>query len=230
MYFDRTFTLLIPALLLSMYAQWKISSTFKRYSFVHNMKGYTGADVARTILNSNGLYDVQIEVVNGHLTDHYDPRTRVVRLSQEIYYGTSVASIGVASHEVGHAIQHATNYYPLSFRNAIVPIANLGSNASWILFAAGMFFGGRGLGYMLIQLGILLFIGAVVFQLATLPVEFNASSRALRILRDRNILVGDELNGAKKVLTSAAMTYVAAAAMAVSQLLRLILIFQRRDD
>jgi len=181
--------------------------------------------VARLLLDSNGLYDVPVEVVPGRLTDHYDPSKRVMRLSQEVYYGNSVASIGVAAHETGHAIQHKERYVPLVVRNSIVPAVNFGSNASWILFLLGMVFGLK----QLIGIGILLFTVVVAFQVITLPVEFNASNRALKVLEYKGILYKDELKGAKSVLSAAAMTYVAAALTSISELIRLILI-SRRDD
>ncbi|MCD2346025.1 zinc metallopeptidase [Clostridium guangxiense] len=225
MYFDATYILLIPAILLSFWAQAKISSAFNHYSQVRSINGYTGADAARKLLDANGLYDVPVEVVPGKLTDHYDPANRVMRLSEEVYYGTSVASIGVAAHETGHAFQHKQHYAPLEIRNAIVPAVNLSSSASWILFFVGIIFSIP----FLARIGVVLFAAVVVFHLITLPVEFDASSRALKLLESRGILYGDEVKGAKKVLSAAAMTYVAAALMAVSQLLRLIIISRDRD-
>ncbi|GFP75984.1 zinc metallopeptidase [Clostridium fungisolvens] len=223
MFFDSTFLLLVPAMLISIYAQSKISSTFNKYSRVKSYNGYTGAQVARIILDDSGLHNVPIELVSGKLSDHYDPRQKVLRLSQDVYYSNSVASIGVAAHEVGHAIQHKNSYAPLIIRNTIVPAVNIGSNFSWILFVLGLMLGIR----PLITFGILLFSAVVVFQIITLPVEFNASSRALKILKSRNILYPDEVKGAQKVLSAAAMTYVAATLMAISQLLRLIVISDR---
>lgn len=226
MFYDSSFIILIPALIISFWAQSKIKSTFQKYSRVQTTKGYTGAQVARMLLDANGLFDVPVEIIGGNLSDHYDPSHRVMRLSHDVFYGTSVASIGVAAHETGHAIQHQQNYIPLNLRNAIVPVVNFSSSASWILFFIGIVLKWAGL----INLGILLFAAVVVFQLITLPVEFNASKRALRILRDREILYGDEISGAKAVLDAAAMTYIAAALMAISQLLRLILISNRSRD
>lgn len=226
MFFDSTYIILIPALIISAYAQFKVSSTFSKYSEVNSQRGYNGAQVARMLLDSAGLYDVQIEMIGGKLSDHYDPRSRAMRLSSDVYHGTSVASIGVAAHETGHAIQHKEEYAPLTLRNSIVPVVNFGSSASWIVFFLGMVLGSTGL----INLGILLFTGVVAFQLVTLPVEFNASSRALKILGDRGILYEDEISGAKKVLDAAAMTYVAAALMAIAQLLRLLMLSERRRD
>lgn len=225
MFFDSSFIILIPALIIAAWAQFKVSSTFDKYSKYGNRSGYTGSQVARMLLDSNGLYDVPVELIPGRLTDHYDPSKRVMRLSQEVYYGNSVASIGVAAHETGHAIQHKESYVPLVVRNSIVPAVNFGSNASWILFLLGMVLRLRGL----IGLGILLFTVVVAFQVITLPVEFNASNRALRVLESKGILYGDELKGAKSVLSAAAMTYVAAALTSISQLIRLILI-SRSDD
>lgn len=223
-WYDSTMILLIPALILSFYAQTKVNTTFEKYSRVKSMNGYTGAEVARMLLDSAGLFDVPVEMINGKLTDHYDPTKRVMRLSSEVYYGTSVASIGVAAHETGHAIQHKEHYSPLIIRNSIVPITNFSSNASWVLFILGLILGLE----PLINLGIILFTAVVIFHLITLPVEFNASNRALRILSDRGVLFNNEMNGAKSVLSAAALTYVAAALMAVSQLLRLLVLSRDR--
>lgn len=227
MFYDSTFIILIPALIISFWAQMKIKSAFSKYSKVVSSKGFTGAQVARILLDSSGLYNVPVELVSGKLSDHYDPSNRIMRLSNEVFYGNSVAAIGVAAHETGHAIQHKENYAPLNIRNSIVPLVNFGSNLSWALFILGMVLKFSGL----INLGILLFTFVVVFQLITLPVEFNASKRALNILKEKELLYRDELDKAKAVLNAAAMTYVAAALMAVSQLLRLILISSnnRRD-
>lgn len=222
-YFDRTMLILIPALLVSFWAQAKISSTYNKYRNIRTMNGYTGEQVARMMLNEAGLSFVNIEMVNTRLGDHYDPRNRVLRLSPEVYSGTSIAAAGIAAHEVGHAIQHKEAYKPLIIRNSIVPVVNFGSSISWILFVIGLFMGNS----LLVNLGIVLFSGVVVFQLVTLPVEFNASSRAINILDRRGILYGDEVSGAKKVLGAAAMTYIASALMAIAQLLRLIAISKR---
>lgn len=226
MFYDTSFVILIPALIISFWAQMKINSTFNKYSNMHSSNGYTGAQVARMLLDANNLYDIPVEIVGGKLSDHYDPGHRVMRLSQEVFYGTSVASIGVAAHETGHAIQHKENYAPLTIRNSIVPLVNFSSSLSWILFFLGFILRWSGL----INLGILLFSAVVVFQIITLPVEFNASKRALTILEDKAILYGSELKGAKAVLSAAAMTYVAAALMAISQLLRLLFISSRERD
>lgn len=226
---DRYYIIyVLPALALAFLAQINVKGTFSRYSRVANLHNYSGADVARKILDQNGLYSVRIERIAGNLSDHYDPRDQVIRLSQDVYDGRSVASIGVAAHETGHAIQHSTAYAPLRFRNAIIPVTNFGSSASIWLLLIGFIFNMR----PLVMLGIVLFSLAVVFQLVTLPVEFNASARALKILDSSEILYGDELKGAKKVLRAAALTYVAATIVAVAQLLRLLAIFgdSRRND
>jgi len=224
-WFDSSFIILVPAIIISMYAQFKVKSSFSRFSEIRSINGYTGAEAARALLDSQGLYNVPVEITTGRLTDHYDPRNRVMRLSQEVFYGTSVAAIGVAAHETGHAIQHKEGYAALNLRNTIFPIVNFSSNASWIIFLIGMIIRSAGL----INLGILLFSAVVLFQIITLPVEFNASKRALRLLRERNIIYDNETAGAKAVLDAAALTYVAAALMAVSQLVRLILISRDND-
>ncbi|MGN1092835.1 MAG: zinc metallopeptidase [Monoglobaceae bacterium] len=225
-YFDWTWILLIPAMILSMWAQANVNGTFNKYSKVNNRFGYTGAEVARRILDMNGLYSVKIERVNGNLTDHFDPRTNVVRLSEATYDSTSVGAIGVAAHEVGHAVQHATGYTAIKIRNAIVPAVNICNVLSMPILILGLF-----LSYTLVELGIILFSATVLFQLITLPVEFNASSRAIKTLEGQNLLTADETAGAKKVLNAAALTYVAAAFSAIMSLLRIILIFgnRRRD-
>ena len=224
-YFDPTYILLIPAMIISFWAQQKINSAYSKYSRVRTMNGYTGQQVAQMILNEAGLYDIRIEQVNSRLGDHYDPKSRVLRLSPEVYSGATIAAAGIAAHEVGHAIQHQQAYKPLVVRNSIVPVVNFSSNISWIIFVAGLLLSIK----PLVTLGIILFSAAVVFQLITLPVEFNASNRALSILENRGILYGDEVKGAAKVLDAAAMTYVAATLMAVSQLIRLIAISRRND-
>lgn len=230
-YFDWTIVLLIPAVLLSLWAQARVTGTFKKYAKVYNRRGMTGAEVARRILDHNGLTRVRIEHIQGDLTDHFDPRDNVVRLSDATYSSQSVGAIGVAAHEVGHAIQHATGYVPIRVRNAIVPAVNLCSKLSMPILMIGLIFGYLGgIFPTLIDVGILLFAGTVVFQLITLPVEFNASGRALRTLRGDNILDETEIQGAGKVLRAAAMTYVAAAVSAVLSLLRLILISRSRRD
>lgn len=223
--FDSSILYLIPALIISIWAQSKVSSTFNKYSKVRSISGYTGAQVARMLLDGAGLYDVPIEMIPGRLSDHYDPLNRVLRLSQDVYSSQSVASIGVAAHEVGHAIQHKESYKPLIVRNSIVPIVNIGSGFSWILFFAGLILGIK----PLLTIGIILFSAVVIFQLITLPVEYNASSRALRILNSKKILNNEEINGAEKVLDAAAMTYVAATLTSIAQLIRLIAISNRED-
>lgn len=222
---DPTMIILIPAILFTIYAQFKVSTTTSRYLRVRSQRGYTGEQTARRILDSNDLYDVKIEMVKGHLTDHYDPRSKVLRLSQDIYYGTSITSIAVAAHECGHAIQHARGYAPLSIRSSLVPVVNFASNMSWILIMLGFIMRGP-----FLELGILLFSASVLFQIITLPVEFNASNRAMVQLSDIGILQGKELNQGRRVLTAAALTYVAAALTAVLQLLRLVAIANRDND
>ena len=224
-YFDPTLIILIPAILFTMYAQFKVSSTTSRYFRVQSRFGYTGAQTARKILDDNGLYNVNIEMVRGTLSDHYDPRSNVVRLSEDVYYGTSITSVSVAAHECGHAIQHAKGYIPLQFRSSLVPVVNFASNMSWILILLG--FAMRG---PFLKIGILLFSASVLFQIITLPVEFNASSRALVQIENEGILEDKEIKQGRAVLTAAALTYVAAALTSVLQLLRLIAISQRRDD
>ncbi len=224
---DMTYILLVlPALFFSMYAQSKVNSTFKKFSSVGNRRGYTAAQVARKILDMNGLRNVSIERVAGNLTDHFDPKANVVRLSDSTHDSSSVAALGVAAHEVGHAVQHAEGYSPIKLRNAIVPVVQIASYAAWPLALFGILLSFDGLA----NFGVLLFGAVVLFQLITLPVEFNASSRALRTLENNAILDDDELKASKKVLSAAAMTYVAAAAVAVANLLRLLSIVGRRRD
>lgn len=225
-YFDWTWILLVPAVILSLWAQANVNGTFKKYSQVYNRFGYTGAEVARRILDMNGLYSVKIEHVRGELTDHFDPKANVVRLSDATYNSKSVGAIGVAAHEVGHAVQYATGYSPIRLRNAIVPAVNICNMLSIPILILGLF-----LSYTLVDLGIILFSATVIFQLVTLPVEFNASNRAIKTLEGQNLLTAEETAGAKKVLNAAALTYVAAAVSAIMSLLRIILIFggRRRD-
>ncbi|MBU3110718.1 zinc metallopeptidase [Clostridium lacusfryxellense] len=223
-FFDSTIIILLPAIIIAAIAQMKIKSSFKKYPKVNSVNGYTGAQVARMLLDAAGLFDIPVEIVQGKLTDHYDPTKRVMRLSSDVYNGISVASIGVAAHETGHALQDKEKYVPLKLRNAIVPAVNFSSNASWVLFLIGIIFSI----HSLINVGIILFSAVVLFQLVTLPVEFNASSRAIKVLESRNILYGDEIKGAKSVLSAAAMTYVAATLMAISQLIRLVIISRDR--
>ncbi len=222
---DWTFVLMIPALLLSLYAQTKVSSTFAKYEKIRNTKGLTGKDVAQFLLQANNITDVTVEHTRGKLTDHYDPRSMVIRLSDSVYNSTSIAAISVAAHETGHAIQHNVGYAPLKMRHSIFPVVQFSSALAMPIFFAGLFFGTT-TGFLL-NLGILLFCFVVVFQVVTLPVEFNASDRALKILRKSNILSEDEIVPARKVLTAAALTYVAAAVSTIIQLVRLLIIADR---
>ena len=226
--FDRTYILLIIGMLLSLAASAKLKSTFAKYRRIRSASGLTGAEAADRILRAVGITDVKIRAIPGSLTDHYDPRTKTVSLSQDIYGQTSLAAVGVAAHECGHAIQHAVHYAPLEMRSAIVPVANLGSSLSWPLFLIGLLAGIR----PLTTAGIVLFSLAVLFQLVTLPVELNASSRALHMLEGTGILGSAETKGARKVLTAAALTYVAALAASILQLLRLLILAggRRSDD
>ncbi len=223
---DITYIIMVlPAVLFAMWAQSYVKSTFKKYSKVGNVNGLTGAEAARKILQMSGIYDVSIENIAGNLTDHYDPRDKKVRLSDSTYNSTSVAAIGVAAHEVGHAIQHAEGYAPLTIRNAIIPATNIGSKLSIPLILLGLFLTGLGEQYILVAyIGVLCFALSTLFQLLTLPVEFNASHRALNILETSNMLYDNELKGAGKTLRAAALTYVAALAVSLMQLLRLLLI------
>lgn len=228
MQFDWTYLLVIIGLVITLFASFKVKSTFAKYSRVRSLSGITGAQAAERLLHAEGLYDVQIERVSGNLTDHYNPRTKVLSLSDSVYGSNSIAAIGVAAHECGHAIQHAKGYAPLGLRSTLVPVANFGSMAAWPIIVIGVIMGSYS---FLINLGIILFSIAVLFHLITLPVEFNASRRAITRLGETNILYGDELNKSKKVLSAAALTYVAAAAAMVLQLLRLVILFggRRRD-
>lgn len=229
-YFDPTYILIIIAAIISLIAQWRVNSAFSKYSRVASMSGMTGAQAARMILQSNGINDVSVQRISGKLTDHYNPSTKVLNLSESVYGSTSVAAIGVAAHECGHAIQHARGYFPLSLRTALVPVANIGSQLSWVFIIVGAILS---FNQTLITIGIIMFSAAVLFQLVTLPVEFNASARALEQLESNGILYRDEVSQIRKVLSAAALTYVAAAATAILQLLRLIILFGgrgRRDD
>ena len=225
-YYDPTYMLIVISALISLFAQFLINSRFSKYSRVRSRSGMTGAQAAERILQSQGIYDVAIQRVSGKLTDHYDPRNKTLNLSDAVYASTSVAAVGVAAHECGHAIQHARGYAPLSFRSALVPVANIGSQLSWLFIILGIFFGGS---HTLIMIGILMFSAVVLFQLVTLPVEFNASGRALKLLSETGILQKDEVSDTRKVLSAAALTYVAAAATAVLQLLRLLRLFGGND-
>ncbi len=222
---------IIIGMIICSVASLNVNATFKRYSNVRNSRGITAAQAARQILDNNGLYQVRIERVSGSLTDHFDPTSNVVRLSDSVYDSTSVASIGIAAHECGHAVQHATDYGPIRLRQAVIPITNIGSRLWYIIFIIGLALAGSALGRGMLALSIILFSLVVIFQLVTLPVEFNASRRALNTLEQYNILEQDELRQSAKVLRAAAMTYVAAVANALLQLIRLIAIARgRRDD
>lgn len=225
-FFDSTMIVLIPAIILAVYAQSKVKSTYSKYIRINSKKGFTGAEIARSILDSNGLQDVRVEHIRGVLTDHYDPRTRVLRLSDQVYAGSTISSSAIAAHEVGHALQHSSSYAPLNFRNAIVPVVSFASNLSWLFILGGLFLSMTGL----IDIGIILFTASVVFQIVTLPVEFNASSRALYQLEATGALTREEIPHGKKVLDAAALTYVAATATAIAQLLRLLLLRERSRD
>ena len=225
-YYDPTYMLIVISALISLFAQFLVNSRFSKYSRVRSRSGMTGAQAAERILQSQGIYDVAIQRVSGKLTDHYDPRNKTLNLSDAVYASTSVAAVGVAAHECGHAIQHARGYAPLSFRSALVPVANIGSQLSWLFIILGIFFGGS---HTLIMIGILMFSAAVLFPLVTLPVEFNASGRALKLLSETGILQKDEVSDTRKVLSAAALTYVAAATTAVLQLLRLLRLFGGND-
>mgnify|MGYP000617596696 FL=1 len=228
MYFDPTYVLVLIGALISMVASINVNSTYRRFSTVMSMRGVRAEEAAQRILHDAGIYDVRIERIRGELTDHYSPSEKVLRLSDAVYGSTSVAAIGVAAHECGHAIQHKVGYVPLSLRSLSVPVANIGSKLSWPLILIGLL-----IGYTpLAQIGVILFLAVVLFQLITLPVEFNASHRALQVLKQDSMLSMDELSGARKVLTAAALTYVAALFSTILQLLRLVMIVnggRRRD-
>ena len=231
MFYDPTYFLVLIGVVLSLVASARVKSTFNRYSQMRNSRGMTGAQAAEQVLHGAGIYDVRIEHVRGNLTDHYDPRNKVLRLSDSVYGQTSVAAVGVAAHECGHAIQHAKGYAPLRFRNVLVPVANFGAKIAWPLILIGFLINSES-SWLLMQAGIIAFSLAVLFQVVTLPVEFNASSRAIRVLADRGIMFGEEIVAAKKVLSAAALTYVAGAASSILQLLRLIILTggRRRND
>lgn len=226
-YFDNTYILVIIGAVICMAASSRVRTTFNKYAQVRNHSGMTGREAAERILQMSGLRDVRVQHVSGNLTDHYDPRTKIVNLSDATYNASSVAAVGVAAHECGHAIQHSKGYVPLTFRSALVPIANFGSMAAWPLIIIGLFIRGNS-SILLINIGIICFSASVLFQLVTLPVEFNASSRAVRILSDNNMLYPEEVNGTKAVLQAAALTYVASAAASILQLVRLLMIGERR--
>lgn len=227
-YFDPTWILVIIGAVLSMAASAKVNSTFNKYSKVRSMTGMTGEDAAKRLLNSQGIYDVTVRPVKGQLTDHYDPRTKTVNLSESVFHSTSVAAIGVAAHECGHAMQDNVGYVPLKLRGAIVPVANIGSQAAFPLIIIGVLIGG--MGSPLVNIGLILFSLAVIFQLITLLVELNASRRAITLLDQVGILGGQEVNQTRRVLGAAALTYVAALAASVLQLLRLVILFGGRRD
>ena len=227
MYFDPTYMLVLIGVVICLAASAKMRSTFSRYSRIRNHSGMTGREAAQQVLHRAGIYDVRVEHVSGNLTDHYDPRSKVLRLSDATYGSASVAAVGVAAHECGHAIQHATGYAPLAFRSALVPVANFGSTIAWPLILIGLLFNSQS-SVLFLNLGILAFSLAVLFQIVTLPVEFNASSRAIRMLSGNGMLYEDEVQATRKVLTAAALTYVAGAASAILQLLRIILISNSR--
>lgn len=233
-YFDYTYILfMIPCIIISLICQVRVKTAFSKYGSIPNSRGMTGAQAAEYVLRQNGVTDVHIECVKGKLTDHYDPRNNVIRLSEAVYNVNSVAAVGVAAHEAGHAVQTAKNYTPNKIRGAILPVARIGSSISWILIMLGFLFAYRSssnpAGMYLLYGGIILFSASVLFTIVTLPVEFDASRRALKCIREGNLLREDEYKGAKSVLTAAAMTYVASAVTAIMQLLRLLLIVNRRD-
>lgn len=231
MYFDMTYLILVlPAVLFSLWAQWRVNSTFKKYSKVNSQRGLTGADVARKILDANGLHNVMIQKVPGELTDHYDPSANVIRLSDSVYDKTSAAAIGVAAHEVGHAIQYDQDYAPIKLRAAIIPISQIGSKLSIPLLIIGFLLSSFSRSLIAISyIGLILFATVALFQLVTLPTEFDASKRALQTIDEMHLLTVDEYTGSKKVLSAAAMTYVAALAVTLMQLLRFAMMLSRRD-
>ena len=224
-YWDPTYILVIIGVILSLIASAYVKRSFNKYAKVRVMSGMTGAETAERILQLSGIYDVKVVHIPGELTDHYNPTKKELALSDSVYHSNSISAVSVAAHECGHAVQHAKDYAPIRVRSALVPIANFGSRVSWFFIIAGLMFSIR----ILVPIGIVLFCAAVLFQIVTLPVEFNASSRALHILEDNGLVTADELGGSKRVLRAAAMTYVAAAATAILQLLRLILIARRRN-
>ena len=228
-YYDWTYILVLVGALICMAASARVNRTFSRYSTVRSRLGLTGKEAAEQILHRNGIYDVQVIHIPGNLTDHYNPGKKTLGLSDTVYNSSSVAAIGVAAHECGHAVQHAAGYAPLSIRGALVPVANFGSALSWPLILIGLLMNGE-MSSLLINLGILLFSAAVLFQIVTLPVEFNASGRAVKVLESSGMLYPDEVGAVKKVLRAAALTYVAGAASAILQLLRLMIIGGRRNN
>lgn len=229
MFYDPTYILVMIGVVICLLASAKMNSTFSKYSRVRSHSGMTGKEAAEALLHREGIYDVRVEYVAGNLTDHYDPRSKVLRLSDATYQQTSVAAIGVAAHECGHAIQHARGYAPLSIRSALVPVANFGSSIAWPLIIIGLIMNSQ-TSQLFLNLGVIAFSMAVLFQIVTLPVEFNASRRALKILGNTGMLYPDEVRETRKVLTAAALTYVAGAASAILQLLRLFMISNSRRD
>ena len=228
-YFDPTYMFVIVGVIICLLASAKMRSTFQKYARVRSHSGMTGREAAEEVLRQAGIYDVRVERVAGNLTDHYDTRTKVLRLSDATYGSNSIAAVGVAAHECGHAIQHAQGYVPLKIRGSLVPVANLGSTLAWPLILLGLLFTGES-SVMFLNLGVLAFSLAVLFQIVTLPVEFNASNRAIRILGSSGIMYPEEVKDTKKVLSAAALTYVAGAAAAILQLLRIVLLTGRRRD
>ena len=230
MSYSMSIIFLLAAIVITMGAQAKVSSNFNKYSRIKNRRGISGAEAARIVLDANGLEDVQIEQIRGTLTDHYEPRKRVLRLSQSVYGVDSVAAVSVACHEAGHAIQHAVSYAPLKIRNSIVPVVNVASRFSWLLIfiGIGLLYAGNYIGDMIFNIGVIAFVAVIIFHAVTLPVEFDASRRALKQMEAQGIIIDDEDSGARKVLGAAAMTYVASLAMAVANLLR-ILALRGRD-
>ena len=226
-YFDPTYIFVLIGLIICLAASAKMRSTFSKYSRVRNHWGMTGREAAEQVLHRAGIYDVRVEHISGNLTDHYDPRSKVLRLSDATYNSTSVAAVGVAAHECGHAVQHATGYVPLKLRSSLVPAANFGSSIAWPLILIGLLINGQS-SALFLNLGILAFSLAVLFPIVTLPVEFNASSRALHLLSGNGMLYEDEVRSVRKVLTAAALTYVAGAASAILQLLRIIVLSNSR--
>ena len=228
--FDWTYLVfIVPCIIITLICQVKVQSTFSKYSKIRNSRNITGAQAAEYVLRQNGVTGVRIEHVSGSMTDHFDPRTNVIRLSDTVYNSNSVAAVGVACHEAGHAVQHAEGYLPNKIRSIILPMAKIGSQLSWILILLGLIFTAK-VGFVLLYIGIVLFSLSVLFTIATLPVEFNASKRALECIRESDLLYGDEYTGAKRTLQAAAMTYVAAALTAIMKLLRLIIIARGRRD
>lgn len=228
-YYDPTYVLVLIGVVICLLASARVNRTFAKYNRVRSRSGITGSEAAIRILHANGIYDVKVQHIEGNLTDHYDPRNKVLRLSDATYQSASVAAVGVAAHECGHAVQHHEGYAPLKIRGALVPVANFGSTLAWPLVLIGLIFNSQ-MSYILINLGIFLFSAAVLFQIVTLPVEFNASSRAVRALETSGMLYPEEVKVTKKVLSAAALTYVASAASMILQLLRLLLISGRRRD